>query len=495
MQLTPQQAAAIKEVETGSGSIVLSAVAGAGKTSVLIEMLKATEGSVAFCAFNKSIAKEIEFKVNQQNINKDVKVGTVHSFGFGAIRRAISRVNVDGNKIQTIVRDNFNNEESNMQTFLISAVAMAKEVGIRACVNDNYNTWIQMFDHYDLWNSLPLDVNTDKAIGLCQDVLDISNKTLNVVDFSDMIYLPILKKMRIWKYSNIFLDEAQDTNATRRALVKMMLAPKGRLIAVGDPHQAIYGFTGADSNALDLIQKEFKAKELPLSVTFRCPKNVVKFAQQYVSHIESHPDSADGIVDECNLQDLPNLVTQEDAIICRNTKPLVEVAYNLIRNKIPCKVEGRKIGEGLIKLAQRWKVKTVGTLINKLEAYKEKEIEKYKKKENDSMCQVIEDQVETLGVFIDQCKLDDPISTLVKKIQELFDDTENKNILVLSTIHRSKGREFNHVFALGMDTYSPSKWAKKEWELIQENNLLYVQATRAKNHLTKVNVSETQKTS
>jgi DNA helicase II / ATP-dependent DNA helicase PcrA len=495
MQLTPQQAAAIKEVETGSGSIVLSAVAGAGKTSVLIEMLKATEGSVAFCAFNKSIAKEIEFKVNQQNINKDVKVGTVHSFGFGAIRRSISRVNVDGNKIQTIVRDNFNNEESNMQTFLISAVAMAKEVGIRACVNDNYNTWIQMFDHYDLWNSLPLDVNTDKAIGLCQDVLDISNKTLNVVDFSDMIYLPILKKMRIWKYSNIFLDEAQDTNATRRALVKMMLAPKGRLIAVGDPHQAIYGFTGADSNALNLIQKEFKAKELPLSVTFRCPKNVVKLAQQYVSHIESHPDSADGIVDECNLQDLPNLVTQDDAIICRNTKPLVEVAYNLIRNKIPCKVEGRKIGEGLIKLATRWKVKTVGTLINKLEAYKEKEIEKYKKKENESMCQVIEDQVETLAVFIDQCKLDDPISTLISKIQELFDDTENKKILVLSTIHRSKGREWNRVFALGINHYSPSKWAKRDWELIQENNLLYVLVTRAKTHLTKVNVSETQKTS
>jgi DNA helicase II / ATP-dependent DNA helicase PcrA len=495
MQLSSQQTAAIDFIKNSNKSLILSAVAGAGKTSTLLAMLKATEGSVAFCAFNKSIAKEIEFKVNQQNINKDVKVGTVHSFGFGAIRRSISRVNVDGNKIQTIVRDNFNNEESNMQTFLISAVAMAKEVGIRACVNDNYNTWIQMFDHYDLWNSLPLDVNTEKAIGLCQDVLNISNKTLNVVDFSDMIYLPILKKMRIWKYSNIFLDEAQDTNATRRALVKMMLAPKGRLIAVGDPHQAIYGFTGADSNALNLIQKEFKAKELPLSVTFRCPKNVVKEAQKYVQHIESHPDSADGIVDECNLQDLPNLVTQEDAIICRNTKPLVEVAYNLIRNKIPCKVEGRKIGEGLIKLATRWKVKTVGTLINKLEAYKEKEIEKYKKKENESMCQVIEDQVETLAVFIDQCKVDDPISTLISKIQELFDDTENKKILVLSTIHRSKGREWNRVFALGINHYSPSKYAKRDWELVQENNLLYVLVTRAKNHLTKVNVSETQKTS
>jgi hypothetical protein len=107
---------------------------------------------------------------------------------------------------------------------------------------------------------------------------------------------------------------------------------------------------------------------------------------------------------------------------------LVEVAYNLIRNKIPCKVEGRKIGEGLIKLATRWKVKTVGTLINKLEAYKEKEIEKYKKKENESMCQVIEDQVETLAVFIDQCKVDDPISTL--------NQVRFKNCLMIPRIKR-----------------------------------------------------------
>lgn len=490
MQLTPQQQAAVDFIKNSNKSLILSAVAGAGKTSTLLSMVKETKGTVAFCAFNKSIAKEIEYKINQQNIKKDVKVGTVHSFGFGALRRAISRVNVDGNKIKNIVRDNFDNEELEIQNFLVSAVAMAKEVGIRACIEDNYDSWISMFDHYNLWNLLPLDVNTDEAIGLCQDVLDISNKTLNVVDFSDMIYLPILKKMRMWQYSNIFLDEAQDTNATRRALVKMMLAPKGRLIACGDSSQAIYGWTGADHNALNLIKEEFKAKEMPLSVTFRCPKNVVKLAQNYVQHIESHPDSPEGIVDECTIKELPNLVAQDDAIICRNTKPLVEVAYTLIRNKIPCKVEGRKIGEGLIKLATRWKVKTIQTLINKLETYKEKEIKKNKEKGNDTMCQIIEDQVETLFVFIDQCKVNDPITTLTTKIQELFDDTENKQILTLSTIHKSKGREFPRVFALGMDTYSPSKYAKRDWEMQQEDNLLYVQVTRAKSHLTKVIVEE-----
>jgi DNA helicase II / ATP-dependent DNA helicase PcrA len=490
MQLSIQQKAAIDFIKNDSGSLILSAVAGAGKTSTLISMLEATKGTVAFCAFNKAIAKEIEYKVNQQNINKDVKVGTVHSFGFGALRRAYSRINVDGNKLQNLAREEFNNEHEILRPFVTAAVAMAKEVGIGACVDNNYNNWTQMFDHYDLWDSLPTNVSDETAVDACQYLLNVSNQITSVVDFSDMIYLPIKNRLKIWQYNNIFLDEAQDTNATRRALVKMMLKKSGRLIAVGDPHQAIYGFTGADSNALDLIKEDFKAVELPLSVTFRCPKNVVKEAQKFVQHIESHPDSPEGIVDECEVKDLAKLVTQDDAIICRNTKPLVEVAYTLIRNKIPCKVEGRKIGEGLIKLAQRWKVKNVEKLIDKLETYKEKEIQKYKEKGNDTKCQMIEDQVETLAVFIDQCKLDDPISTLVKKIRELFDDTENKNILVLSTIHRSKGREWNRVFALGMYTYSPSKWARKDWELQQEDNLLYVLVTRAKIHLTKVIVED-----
>ena len=489
MKLSPQQAAAVSAIANGRGSIILSAVAGSGKTSTLIEMLKVTKGSVAFCAFNKAIAQEIEHKINQNNINNDtVKVGTVHSFGFGALRRAYSNIKVDGNKLQNIAQQEFNGEYTNLRQFVTAAVAMAKEVGIAACVENNYNNWIQMFDHYDLWESLPVEVSNESAVDACQYLLDISNQITNIVDFADMIYLPILNKLKIWQYDNVFLDEAQDTNGPRRELVKMMLKKGGRLVAVGDSHQAIYGFTGADHNALNLIQDQFNAVEMPLSVTFRCPKNVVKVAQQWVTHIESHESSPEGIVDECTIQELSKLVTQKDAIICGNTKPLIEVAYTLIRNNIACKVEGRKIGEGLIKLAQRWKVKTVDQLAEKLEDWKEKEILKYREKGNDAKCQMIEDQADTLFVFIDQCKADDSIAVLIEKIKSIFDDTENKEILTLSTIHKSKGREWNRVFALGMNTYSPSKWAKKSWELQQENNLLYVQVTRAKHHLTKVNV-------
>jgi superfamily I DNA/RNA helicase len=62
-----------------------------------------------------------------------------------------------------------------------------------------------------------------------------------------------------------------------------MLAPPpyGRLIAVGDPSQAIYGFRGADATAMTDMQREFNMTVLPLSVSYRCSQSVVKEAQKY----------------------------------------------------------------------------------------------------------------------------------------------------------------------------------------------------------------------
>jgi superfamily I DNA/RNA helicase len=491
MKPSPQQTAAIKAVTTSNHSIILSAVAGSGKTTTLIEMLRATTGTVAFCAFNKAIASEIEYKISNKKLGDRVKVGTVHSYGFGAIRRSISRVKVDGNKLKKLAMEEFTGEYAHLQQFVVSAASMAKEVGIAACIENDNNSWVEMFDHYNIWDNLPHNVSEETAIDASQYLLKCSNNLRQIIDFSDMIYMPILNKMKIWQYDAVFLDEAQDTNAPRRELVKMMIKKGGRLIAVGDPHQAIYGFTGADSQALENIKQEFKAITLPLSVTFRCPKEVVKVANHWVSHIEAADSAPQGIVDSCELQDVYKLASKDDAIICRNTKPLIEMAYSLIRRSIPCKVEGRSIGEGLIKLAQRWKVKTCSQLQDKLEDWKEKEIQKYQEKGNDTKCQVIEDQAETLMVFISECRFDDPVSTLVKKIRSLFNDTEGQQtVLTLSTIHKSKGREWNRVFVLGMNNYSPSKYAQKDWELIQEDNLCYVQVTRAKYQLTMVNVPE-----
>lgn len=485
-----QQAAAIAELRNGSGSIVVESVAGSGKTSTLIGMMGEVKSNQtgAFCAFNKAIATEVEYKTGDKFPN--FKVGTVHSFGFGAIRRTVSRVKVDGYKLRNLAQQEFNGEYEILRQFVEQAVSMAKRVGIGACLEDNIQNWIDIFDHHDLWDLAPKNVDDNQAIDACQYLLNVSNSIKNIIDFDDMVYLPVLNRMKIWQYDYVFLDEAQDTNATRLALVEMMLKPNGRLVAVGDPHQAIYGFTGADSRSLDNIQTKFNAKVRPLTVTFRCPKAIVKVANQWVHHIEADDSAPEGVVDTIELADLAKHVSANDAVVCRNTKPLVEAAYNLIRNKIPAKVEGRSIGEGLIKLTQKWKkVKNVTELADKLQDWQENEVAKAIERGRDSRAQAIIDQVETLLVFIDECAFDDPISVLTRKISDLFGDTKNsRDVVTLCTIHRSKGREWHRVFALGMDTYSPSKYAKKEWEMEQEMNLLYVQVTRAKHHLTTVNV-------
>jgi superfamily I DNA/RNA helicase len=490
-QLSPQQAAAVAAAIDSAQHQVIPSVAGSGKTTVLVEIprLIPSYKTIAFCAFNRAISIEIDQRISTFNL-ENVKVGTLHSFGFGAVSRAFSRVKVDANKVRNIARDEFTGEYENLQPFVVAVVKMAKEVGIGACVEDTVENWYEMCEHHNLWDSLPDKVTPERGIHAAQYLLNCNNNLKNIIDFSDMIYFPILYSMNIWQYDYILLDEAQDTNGPRRALVKMMLKKGGKLIAVGDPHQAIYGFTGADNKSLDIIQKEFNAIVTPLSVTFRCPKNIVSLAQQWVSHIEAHESAPDGVVDSCDLQDIVKLAGPMDAIICRNTKPLVELAYSLIRQSVACRVEGREIGEGLIKLAQRWKtVKTVGELNNKLQQWGENEIEKNKTKGNDSRCQAIEDQVKTLEVFIDNCDHSDPISVLIANIRSLFGDTEGvQKVITLSTIHKAKGKEWDRVFALGMDTYSPSKWATKEWEMEQEDNLCYVQVTRAKQHLTLVNV-------
>lgn len=490
-QLSPQQAVAVAAAVNSAQHQIIPSVAGAGKTTVLVEIprLISTDKTIAFCAFNRGISIEIEQRISTFNL-ENVKVGTLHSFGFGACRRAFSRVKVDANKVRNIARNEFTGEYENLLAFVIPVVKMAKELGIGACVENTVENWYEMCDHHSLWDSLPDKVSPEQGIDAAQYLLNCNNNLKNIIDFSDMIYFPILFNLKIWQYDYVLLDEAQDTNGPRRALVKMMLKKGGKLIAVGDPHQAIYGFTGADNKSLDIIQKEFDAIVTPLSVTFRCPKNIVELAKQWVSHIEAHESAPDGVVDSCDLQDIVKLAGPMDAIICRNTKPLVELAYSLLRQSVACRVEGREIGEGLIKLAQRWKtVKTVGDLRNKLQQWSENEIEKNKKKGDNSRCQVIEDQAKTLEVFIDNCDHSDPISVLIENIRSLFGDTEGaQKILTLSTIHKAKGKEWDRVFALGMDTYSPSKWANKQWEMEQEDNLCYVQVTRAKQHLTLVNV-------
>jgi superfamily I DNA/RNA helicase len=152
-------------------------------------------------------------------------------------------------------------------------------------------------------------------------------------------------------------------------------------------------------------------------------------------------------------------------------------------------VEGRDIGEGLVSLAKRWKsVTTTHQLKAKLEDYKLKEMQKYMAKGKEDLAQAIEDKVGALEAVISRVNglgLYD-IDSVVSSIRSLFGDSkagEVPKVVTLSTVHKSKGREWNTVYILDRANLMPSKYARKEWQLKQEENLEYVAITRSKNEL------------
>lgn len=487
-----QQAGFYDWVKNGSGSCILEAVAGAGKTTTLIEALGLMVGDIFFGAFNKKISEEIAAKAG---IRAGLTISTLHAAGFNAWKQVARFPKVDSNKVRDIFRaevQRVNPMDSRFEGPVVQLVSLAKQSGIGIhCDLGYFPAWNDLINHFDVevFNEHTGEDFRDHIMRMAIHMLDISNeRCTKIVDFDDMIYAPLFFNVSFQKFDWVLIDEAQDTNFVRRVMALRMMKPiTGRLVAVGDRHQAIYGFTGADAKALDLIAEETNATRLPLTTTFRCPKAVVAYAQQWVNHINAADTAPEGIVRHSVIEKLFEEVQPGDAILCRFNAPLVKNVYQLIAKGIPARIEGREIGAGLKQLANRWKVKSIDALLSKLDDYLEREVKKMEAKENAKGIEAVTDKVECLRVIINRVIAKGtitvpPQTAVIAEIDEIFgtNTDDAKPVVLLSSIHKSKGREWHKVVWL---TTGPSPFAKQQWELEQEANLCYVAATRAKHEL------------
>jgi superfamily I DNA/RNA helicase len=492
-----QQAGFYDWVINGKGSCILEAVAGAGKTTTLIEALKLMTGKIFFGAYNKKIAEEIAGRAGMRN---GLEVSTMHAAGMRAWRRVADKFcKVDGDKCRSIFRDmTFRQMDYGvLESPVIQLVSYAKQaaVGVISDQNDR-SVWMQLITHFNVecFDEYRGIDNTDTIIMLAKDLfMESANACRKVIDFDDMIFAPLFFNVTFDKYDWVLIDEAQDTNASRREMALRMMKDTSRLVAVGDRHQAIYGFTGADADALDKIGDAVNATRMPLTTTFRCPKAVVLYSQQWVNHIQAAETAPEGVVRTVEIAELQNEVKVGDAILCRFNAPLIKYVYQLIAAGIPARVEGREIGAGLKQLANRWKVKSIDALITKLDDFLEREVKKFTEKEQPKRAQDVADKVECLRVIIDRVIAkgtitQPPQTAVIAEIDAIFgtNDKDNlKPVVLLSSIHKSKGREWKKVVWLQT---GPSGFAKQEWEVVQENNLCYVASTRAMHELVLIEI-------
>lgn len=524
--LSEQQKAILNWGRFSKKSLVVYAYAGCSKTTTGIELCRVLSGTTFFGSYSKPISEEIEAKLKRAGINPArVKSGTFHSMGYRAWRNE-TKINraPDSDKcaalLSKLVEDGVVSPRQLKQVKrknVLTLVSYAKQqaFGVAGSAVTEYSdgsAWVKLAQSYGIDDELGGD-NQDQYgrparhvdVGslvdqLVEIAIEVYGASLDVVkswiDFDDMILAPLYHNVPMQTWDQVIIDELQDTNPARRMLAVKMLRPgTGRLVGIGDPNQAIYRFAGADSDAMDIIRETLNAETLPLSVTYRCPKAVVKEAQRFVPDFEAHQANSEGEVLRCeykerhypsNTLDQMNL-GPGDAILCRKTRPLVDLLFELLGKNIPCQLKGNSPAQAYIQLIQSMDVESLAQLRSKLKNYAEAQTKELTDT-NPERLEKIMDKVETvLSIASRVERKHSTVDALLSEIRRIFDasakDDNRNDRVTLMTIHKSKGLEFPRVFILGANLFMPSKYAKKPEDIQQEQNLEYVAITRAQNTL------------
>lgn len=458
-----------------TGNAVVVAVAGSGKSTTIEHGMKLVPETVStvFLAFNKSIADELK--------GRGLNAKTFHSLCFSAVTKHKNCRNMDTMKTRKVVDLHLSGKEARIYSpFLCKLVGLAKQSGIGCLIPDVEQSWMDLVIQHDL------EVEDDegdigRGIELASEVLGYCNAS-NMLDFDDLLYIAVKDGLALPKFGFVFVDEAQDTNAIQRAVLRKIMGPRSRMVAVGDPAQAIYGFRGADSESLNILAREFNCKTLPLTVSYRCARRVVEYSRNWVSHIEANVGAPEGVVEELGQKWDTSFFLPNDLIVCRTTKPLVSTMLKLMAARVPATVMGRDIGQGLVKLIRKIGAPSLDILETGLEAWAARETEKAIARMEEGKVDAIADKVAAIISIIDSLEDSErTIADLIRVIESMFDQAR-ANVVTLATIHKSKGLEAQRVFWLNR-SQCPSKWAKQEWQKAQERHLCYVAATRAKTHL------------
>jgi superfamily I DNA/RNA helicase len=449
------------DIAKGNGNTQVDALAGTGKTSTIVEgfyHVPKNKNSL-MCAFNKSIQTELESRAPSE-----VSVKTLHGLGYAACRRAFPKLSQpDSKKLDAYIKADRGDEDNyELRTNLAKAISLAK--GYLANTTEQID---EIIDRHQV------DICSDTREQFTTTVLKVmeaTKKDTSRVDFDDMIWLPNVLNLRLDKYGMVFIDEAQDLNSAQINLALNSVSDNGRIISVGDKNQAIYSFRGADSNAIDNIVERLGSKRMPLSVTYRCAKNIVELAQTLVPEIEAAPNAEEGSVTEIPVNQMENLVKPGDFILSRVNAPLIKWCLALLKARVPANIQGRDMGQQLSSLIKKSSSKTVAGFLSWLEEYEDTEVARLANIRRDSS--IVSDKAECLRVLCDGAKTLDEVKD---NINHLFKDGDDKDRVILSSTHKAKGLERDRVFML-KDTYKVGKG-------IEENNLAYVAYTRARREL------------
>lgn len=462
-----------------SKHLIVEAVAGSGKTSTIVELFRRIPLNVSaiFVAFNKHIAENLQAK--------GLPARTLHSLGMEVCRNNTrGRLQVKADKVANIIKfDMFDigkaDKKDKAKCFkclgpILKIISLAKGNALTTLDEE----WVdEMIEHHGI------ELPDYKDFGsLLQDAWQRQARATSSIDFDDMLYLPIVEGWEFPAFDVACVDETQDLNKVQYLMVKELVRKGGTAIFVGDSHQAIYGFRGADPESMANIKAAMKCDELPLSICYRCAKTVVERAKDYVPHIEAAENAEAGKVEEISEETFDSEISEGDYVLCRTTAPLVSKCMKLISQGRLAKVIGKDIASGLLAMVQdiaKGQQQPIEEFLTLLRDFQSQEKEKLERVGKEAQADILDDKCECIRVLAMSGKV---VADIERRISEVFSEYETREGITLSTVHKAKGLEAERVFILRPDLL-PHPRAEKDWQVAQERNLCYVAITRAMKEL------------
>jgi len=480
-------------IEHEQGHLVVEACAGSGKSTTLIKCLDfiPSNDKILLTAFNTDIVNELKKKTNGKD-NIDIK--TLHGLGLQFIKRNLPQVSTipEPFKYDSYIKNNLA-ELSSLNTYTLRGGKYFRYIeNIKKYVDFGRLYLCQTVKDLDfIEDRYNIDTIADeKEIAI--NVMEWGKNALETIDYTDMVWLPnalFLKPLGLL-YDFIMIDEVQDMNKAERELVLKCFKMGTRMMSVGDKNQMLYQFSGADQDSFNILKSMPNTTCLPLSISYRCGKKIVDFAHKIVKNIEAADGAIDGqILQNVSLED----VQDGDMILCRNNAPLVQIYNEFLKLGKKCFIRGKEIGSNLKLLVKSTKQDELNAdcqkdgvfvrLYDDLFTSRNKLMEKFgidaETAINSPQIQNKLDMINALEILSEGINTSEEI---IAKIDEIFPKRDKKSGISLSTIHKAKGLEAENVY-IACESLMPSKSAKKDWEIKQEYNLMYVAYTRAKKTL------------
>ena len=393
MKATEAQKRIFEFVESGAGNGIIDAVAGAGKTTTLMGCVMHIHDlkDVIYCAFNTSIRKELQKKFKDAKIN--VEVSTIHALGFLMLRATRNYI-LDDYKYNHIIkepkffetlvpdidkildyhshpsiaelrrledrRDSLDWADKNAlnegQQYVGKIIMRLLDINqkYRCTLElDSVECYDSMIRHFGIiphweqgYTTYPDEVAA--YFNLHQKLLKEGNSMAishGIIDFTDQLYLPYYMHLTPKKkYGFVFVDECQDLSKAQVKVVEKYLREDGRLLAVGDPYQAIYGFAGADCQSFERVKQSFNCTVLGLTDCFRCPQDVITLAQSLRADIKGFKDYPGKLYKIPSREVIVN-IKEGDLVICRSRRPLRDLALKLINKDFKVKIHPDELQE------------------------------------------------------------------------------------------------------------------------------------------------------